>query len=235
MARYSGRGLWHFLDSPAILATTSKMGFGWHGLDMQHGLWSEPQIISALAAAPSGNIAVRLRSGSYADIGFALDAGATHIMVPMINTAEEAQEVAHAARYAPQGGRSWGPMSALFGAPVINPQEANSRIHLSAMIESAEGLENLDAIVGTSGIDSIFVGPVDLAMSLGTDVDSLLAAKDSLLGYIAKACHDHHIEVGAFAGSSVRASAFEALGYDWVATDTDMGLLKAGAAQALDG
>lgn len=181
MARYAGRGLWHFLDSPAILATTSKMGFGWHGLDMQHGLWSEPQIVSALAAAPRGNIAVRLRSGSYADIGFALDAGTTHIMVPMVNTAEEAQGVAHAARYAPQGGRSWGPMSALFGAPVLNPQEANSRIHLSAMIESAEGLENLDAILGTPGINSIFVGPVDLAMSLETDVDSLLAAKESPL------------------------------------------------------
>jgi 4-hydroxy-2-oxoheptanedioate aldolase len=234
LALYSARGLWHFLDSPEVLATTSKLGFGWHGLDMQHGLWSEARIISVLATAPGGNIAVRLRSGSYADIGFALDAGAAHIIVPMVNTAEEAREAVDAARYAPHGARSWGPMSALFGEPVLTPQEANDRLHLSVMIESAEGLENLEAILGVAGINSVFVGPVDLAMSLGTDVDSLLAAKDSPLAFIAKTCHDRRIEVGAFAGSPSRASAFEALGYDWVATATDMGLLKAGAAQALE-
>lgn len=233
LAKYSGRGLWHFLNSPEILATTSKMGFGWHGLDMQHGLWREQDVISVLAAAPSENIAVRLRSGSYADIGFALDAGASHIMVPMVNSVEEAQEAVYAANYAPQGGRSWGPMSTLTGSPVLTPGEANSKIHLSLMIESAEGVENLDLILRTKGINSIFVGPFDLAMSLGTDVDSLLKASESPLKRIAQLCREHQIEVGAFAGSASGGKAFTAFGYDWVATDSDMSLLKAGAEQTL--
>lgn len=233
MGKYVGRGLWHFLGSPAILSSTSKMNFGWHGLDMQHGLWREPEIIAAFASGQCDNVAVRVRSGSYADIGFALDAGARHIMVPMVNTVVEAQAVVYATRYAPLGGRSWGPMSSFTGAPVLNPHEANSRIHLSVMIESAEGLENLEAILGVSGIDSVFVGPVDLAMSMGTDVDSLLKQPDSPLRRIEDTCHRRQIEVAAFAGSIERANALEALGYDWVATYTDTGLLKAGANQAL--
>lgn len=230
-----GRGLWHFLGSPEILAATSKLGFGWHCLDMQHGLWREPEVTAVFAAGPRDNVAIRLRSATYSDIGFALDAGASHIIVPMVNTPEEASRVSFAARYPPLGGRSWGPLTALTGASNFSPSEANDRIHLSVMIETAEGLQNLDAILDTPGINSVFVGPFDLALSLGTDVDAMLRAPESPLKTIEKACHRRHIDVAAYAGSSVRADAFTALGYDWTATDSDTSLLAAGAALALDG
>ncbi|WP_164207018.1 HpcH/HpaI aldolase family protein [[Micrococcus luteus] ATCC 49442] len=225
--------LWHFLGSTQIVATTSTLGFGWHCLDMQHGLWTEEKILAAFAGQNTETLAVRLRSASYSDIGFALDAGATHVIVPMINTAEQAAAVAFAARYPPQGGRSWGPLTALTGSPVRSPAEANEQVHLTAMIETRHALANIEAILDTPGINSIFVGPFDLALDLGTDVDSLLRDPGSPLRRIADACNSRGTKVGAYAGSAERATAFTALGYDWAVADSDTTLLAAGATQSL--
>lgn len=225
--------LWHFLGSTQIVSITSTLGFGWHCLDMQHGLWTEEKILAAFAGQSSETLAVRLRSASYADIGFALDAGAAHVIVPMVNTAEQAAAIAFAARYPPRGGRSWGPLTALAGSPVRSPADANEQVELTAMIETGQALANIEAILDTPGIDSIFVGPFDLALDLGTDVDSLLRDPGSPLKRIADACNSRGTAVGAYAGSAERARAFAALGYSWAVADSDTTLLASGATQAL--
>ncbi|KUM40783.1 aldolase/citrate lyase family protein [Arthrobacter sp. EpRS71] len=225
--------LWHFLGSSQIVSTTATLGYNWHCLDMQHGLWDEAKVLAAIASQPTEHFAVRLRNASYSNIGFALDAGAREIIVPMINNAEQAAAVTFAGRYPPLGGRSWGPLTALSGSSVPDPQEANSKIRLAAMIETRQGLANLDSIIDTPGIDSIFVGPFDLALDLGTSVDALLSDPESPLKRIADACRGRGLEVGAYAGSAEKAAAFEAMGYDWAVADSDTALLASGARNAL--
>ena len=98
----------------------------------------------------------------------ALDLGAVGVIVPMVNTPDDARRVARALRYPPEGIRS-------FGATRVKhatPDEANRDVMALAMIETAEGLENVEAIAGTPGIDGLFIGPVDLALSMGLGVNA---------------------------------------------------------------
>ena len=96
----------------------------------------------------------------------ALDAGAEGVICPMVNTAEEAARLVSYMRYPPDGVRSYGPTRALFAHGEGYAATANARVMAFAMIETAEGLANLEAIVATPGLDGIYVGPNDLALSV---------------------------------------------------------------------
>jgi 4-hydroxy-2-oxoheptanedioate aldolase len=96
-----------------------------------------------------------------------LDAGFAGLICPMINTADDARRLVQSARYAPLGGRSFGPTRANLVHGTGYAKAANARIMLLAMIETREALANLDAILAVEGIDGVYVGPSDLGLSLG--------------------------------------------------------------------
>jgi 2-keto-3-deoxy-L-rhamnonate aldolase RhmA len=164
-------GLWcNFATLPTV-ESLAHAGFDWLLLDMEHTP-SDLQIIGtqllALRGTPSAAI-VRVPSADMAFIKRALDAGSPNLMVPNIRSAEEAREVVSYTRFAPQGVR--GVAGSTRGGGYTRYKDymarANDEIALILQIESREALDELDAICRVPGVDAVFIGPSDLAASLG--------------------------------------------------------------------
>jgi 4-hydroxy-2-oxoheptanedioate aldolase len=137
-------------------------------------LESLPKLVQSVALAGAVPI-VRVPANEIWLIGRALDAGAYGVMVPLVNTAEQAARAVAACRYMPGGGRSVG---AYRPAPLIasSPQQADKEIICIVQIESKEALDNLEEICKVPGVDVVYIGPGDLALSLGlkskTEIDA---------------------------------------------------------------
>ena len=144
----------------------AKSGLDWVFIDMQNGLSTYhdlPGLILILrqhGVAPLVRIPFEDNSGAQR----ALDAGAEGIIFPYIEDTEAAHAAAISCRYPPEGIRSFGPYRAPYGADI---RLANEDLLCLVMIESANGLKNVDAITKTPGVDGVFVGPNDLSISLG--------------------------------------------------------------------
>lgn len=167
--RHKMIGYWTVLDAPAVTERIARLGYDYVVIDGQHGLVGYSGILHGVMAIDAGGRSagvVRVESNDLAAIGRALDTGAAAVIVPLIDTAQDAATAVHATRYPPQGGRSYGPMrSGLRIGP--KPAEANTGTAILAMIETAQGLENLAEICATPGLDGVYVGPSDLTLAVG--------------------------------------------------------------------
>lgn len=154
------------LPHPFAMEQVAKSGFDWVFIDMQHGLSTYrdlPELCMVLrrhGVTPLVRVPFEDTSGAQR----ALDAGAEGIIFPYIEDAAGAREAAIACRYPPEGIRSFGPYRAPYGADLAL---ANADLLCLVMIESVGGLEQVDAITRTPGVDGVFVGPNDLSISLG--------------------------------------------------------------------
>ncbi len=233
----SSRGLWTTLGDPGSVGPLSELGFDWIALDAQHGRWTDETMQAALAARrnPACAVHVRVRSLDAGLIGRALDAGADGIIVPLVDTGAGARAAVDAALYPPLGRRSWGPFLGAYDRRVPDTAEANSRVRLSVMIETADGLRSAAAIAATPGVDGLFVGPFDLAIALGMPLDELLAdtAPDSPLSTVVSAASAAGVAAGAFGGTPERAALLAERGFSFVAVATDTLLFERGARSAL--
>ncbi len=212
---------------------------GWDTLtiDLQHGLIDAAALVpmlQAMQATPTMPI-VRVPWLEPGIIMKTLDAGAQTIICPMVNTREDAQRLAQYARYAPQGGRSFGPVRAglVHGADYATAANANTLVF--AMIETAQALDNLDAICSVEGIDAVYIGPSDLSLSLGCtpvfdDVEPKVA---QAIDHILARAHAHGIKAGVHNGRTDVARARAAKGFDLVTVSSDARILIAGSQQIL--
>ena len=144
-------------------------GFDSLTVDMQHGL-SHFESAVPMFQAISTTDTVPLARVPWNEPGIImklLDAGCYGIICPMINSADEAAAFVGACRYPPHGYRSYGPTRAALYAGADYAAHANEEVLTLAMIETKAGLENLEAIVQTPGLDAVYVGPADLSQSLG--------------------------------------------------------------------
>jgi 4-hydroxy-2-oxoheptanedioate aldolase len=165
-------GLWLALGSAYTAEICATAGFDWMLIDAEHGpndLRSILAQLQAIAPYPSHAV-VRPPSGETALVKQYLDIGCTTLLVPMVETAEQAKALVAAVRYPPEGVRGVG--SALARASRWNAYDgylksAGPEICLLVQIESRKGLDNLDAIAAVDGVDGVFIGPSDLAASLG--------------------------------------------------------------------
>ena len=165
----------------------------------------------------------------------AFDAGAYGVICPMINTRADCEAFVGACRYAPQGYRSWGPVRGLIYGGSDYFKHANDELLAIAMIESAQALENLDEIMSTDGLDAIYIGPNDLAISLG--LEPQYAPKDRKLAdaidTILAAAKRHGIVPGIHCGSADMAREMTAKGFQLVTLMNDARLLVDAAATAI--
>ena len=165
------------MGSPVIAEILTHAGFDFVLVDLQHGAWTDETVANAFRAISSGPAIpmARVASNDYGAIGRLLDRGALGIVVPMVNTREEAQAAAFAMRYPPQGGRSSGGNPAYYG----NQYDAwaNDEVFLAVQIETVQGIENAEAILSVDGVDGCWVGPADLAKSMGVDRSTPEGAK----------------------------------------------------------
>jgi 4-hydroxy-2-oxoheptanedioate aldolase len=170
---------------------------------------------------------VRVSGNDPSEIMKVLDAGALGVIVPMINDREEALAAVSACRYPPEGTRSYGPIRAAVYGGAGYAGEANREIACIAMIETKEGLANLEEIVTTPGLGAIYVGPSDLALALGLpprgDTDD--AAHLEAVNEILTTCKRHGVPVGIHTGGLAYTRRRLEAGFDFVTLGADSGFL----------
>ncbi len=158
------------LTSPAVAEILADTGFDWLFIDGEHGPFETKEIHATLqAVGEKAACVVRVPVAGEVPIKKALDLGATGIIAPQVNTAEQAQQVVHFSRYAPDGTRGVGLGRAHGYGMRFNEylEAANEQVTVVVQAEHARAVENIEAIVQVAGIDAVLIGPYDLAASLG--------------------------------------------------------------------
>ena len=229
---------WLSISNGFTAEVMARQGFDALNVDMQHGLtdlsnlWPMLQAISQTDTVPF----VRVAWNDPATIMKALDFGAYGIIVPLINTAEEAAAAVAACRYPPVGMRSSGPVRAIhYGGPDYQAN-ANDEIVVLVMIETKEGLANLDAICATPGLDGVYIGPADLSYALGMPPrgDNPDATHMATCDRILEAAHRHGIKACMHCASAAFAAGAVKRGFDLIMLTSDLACMVAGARRQLD-
>jgi len=231
------RNGWLSIPDPYAAMVFAQAGFDSVTLDMQHGLFDQAAIIRTLMALPGATPRrlVRVPANEPAMIGKVLDAGADGVIAPLINSAADARALAASCWYPQRGQRSFGPSVAALRAGATPYTQAAARIEVYAMIETREGLEAVDAIAGIDGITGLYVGPNDLALSLGFGAGSDRAEPELHAAFrrITGAAQRAGKTAGLFCASAAYAKQAVAFGFDMLTIASDTAALAAGAAAAL--
>lgn len=161
---------WCSIPSTVTAEIMARAGYDTVTIDLQHGLIDYQMALPMLQAVDGQGLPTlcRVPWNEPGIIMKALDAGFTGIICPMINTSEEAERFAASCRYAPAGTRSFGPTRAMQVHGADYARTANQFITTFAMIETGQAMDNLDAILAVDDIDAVYIGPADLALSLGS-------------------------------------------------------------------
>jgi 4-hydroxy-2-oxoheptanedioate aldolase len=205
-------GAWLTIPSTVSAETAGRAGFDYVCVDNQHGV-SDYQVTVTMMQAillGGGTPIVRVPWNEPGIIGKMLDAGAEGVIVPMVNSAAEAQAVVTACRYPPLGMRSFGPVLVMARVP-DHTNVANTRTAVIPMIETGEALNNLDEILSVPGIDAIYVGPADLSLSLGLPPGNNdgQATFDDALATIVAACNRHGVVPGMHSSGALAERRLE--------------------------
>ena len=233
---------WLSIGNAFTAEIMAAQGFDSITVDMQHGALDYSDLLPMLQAMRASGKTLLARAAwlDPAAIMKALDAGAGGIICPMINTADEAARLVSYMRYPPLGERSFGPTRAAFAHGDGYAAQANDTLLAFAMIETAEGYANLEAITATPGLDGIYVGPADLSLSLSKG--QLKAGLDreepriiAALQAIAAACQRRGIVAGLHCGTPDYAARAVGWGYRMVTVGSDARFMAVGAGSAVAG
>jgi len=218
-------GCWLKLPSVVTAEAASLLGFDYLCIDMQHGLIDRNDLLPLLQATHphTQRTLVRVSANDPSTIGWCLDAGATGVIVPLVNSAAEAEGAVSACRYPPLGRRSTGPTRAslVYGSDYV--AEAESFVQCIPMIETTAALDSLDGILSVAGVDIIYVGSSDLSMNLGLgpgDHDGDRAFDDAL-AMIVDACERHGVMPGIHANAALAPRRLEQ-GFKMVSVAEDL-------------
>ena len=230
-------GCWLSMANAYSAEAIAKLGFDWVCVDLQHGLIDYTDLTHMLPAISNSEATplVRVPWNEPYEIMKALDAGAYGVIVPMVNNRDEAAQAVAACRYPPAGQRSFGPIrGALYGGRGY-AQQANEQMACIAMIETKEGIENLEEIVTTPGLDGIYIGPADLALSMGLPVSGDQPQEEHLamVKHIQQTCKSHGVAIGIHTSSLEYAQKYLGLGFNFVTLGSDAGHMAKNAAKEL--
>lgn len=232
-------GTWVEMPYPDIAEQLSASGFDWLVFDVEHGTYSFPQVQAMMQAMESSRGScppmVRVPINDPVYFKWALDIGASGIVVPMVNTEEEAVRAVKSAKYPPEGYRGCGPRrAALYGRAYKEYVEtANENTLVVVMIETPTAIKNIDAILSVKGIDAIFVGPDDLSLNLGIFQQRENPKFKGALQTILDACHRHGIAPGMHCNENNISDAIS-MGFQFVALNDDDTFLQMGARACLE-
>ncbi len=231
---------WLSIGNPFTAEIMAAQGYDSVTIDVQHGALDYSSVLPMFQAMRASGV-VPMARVPWLEPGIVmkvLDAGAYGVICPMVNTPEQAAEFVSYLRYPPFGQRSFGPTRANFSAGANYAGEANDEILGFVMIETAQGMENLDAIAATPGLDGIYVGPADLTLGLtqgrltpGFDREEpeMIAA----LQEIVTACKKHGIRAALHCGTPEYAARAIGWGFDMTTVSGDSRLLAAAAAASV--
>ena len=230
-------GCWLSVANAYTAEAMARMGFDWLCVDLQHGIIDYTDLAYMLPAISNGDTTplVRVPWNEPYEIMKVLDAGAYGVIVPMVNNREEAQQAVMACRYPPDGFRSFGPIrGALYGGRGY-AVEANTQIACIAMIETAEGREKAEEIITTPGLDGIYIGPADLALSMGLPAMGDQPQPEHLeeVKRLIALCKKHSVAVGIHTGGIEYTQKYLELGCNFVTLGSDSGHMMKSAAKEL--
>jgi 4-hydroxy-2-oxoheptanedioate aldolase len=230
-------GGWCMVPSSFAAEIVSAAGVDWICIDQQHGLIDDACMRAMLQAVAIRRIPtlVRVPWNEPASIMRALDAGADGVVVPMVNNRAEAERAARASHYPPAGYRSWGPLRSSMAQHDFAPRVGNAQAVCLVMVETIEGVDNLEEIVQVPGVDGVLVGPNDLCISYtGDTAGAARSDRDvSMLLQIGDACRRHGL-VGAISGIEISESKRWAdAGFPLVGLTSDAAALGAGIRAAI--
>lgn len=218
-----------YYPSAMMPAHAANAGFDGIWLETEHNTWDRREIQRMIALHHLANIDCIVRTGSRnaTELYHLLEDGVTGLIIPLVNTPEDAHALAQAVKFPPLGQRG------LDGAGLDNnfflpgtatyPNEANNETLLILQVESPESLKNLDAIASTPGVDGLFIGPGDLALRLDIPSDwnhpQMTAAEDA----VAAAALKHGIAWGRPAGNAEQIARVAGKGGKLIAHGSDFG------------
>lgn len=215
------------LGSPFIAELLSQAGFDFLLVDMQHGLWDDQQAMEAFHTTCLGSATpmLRVQQNDYYAIGRALDRGALGVVVPLVNSEEEARAAAYAVRYPPRGGRSMGPTGTGFlGNDYV--KSINDQVFLAVQIESQTAVEHAHEILAVDGVDGCWIGPGDLSLSMGVDLSTPQGkqAHEAAILSVRDACYATG-KIPGIAGTPETAQHWLGEGFLFVTVASDYGLI----------
>ena len=212
----------------------ARAGYDYVGFDAQHGYIDDADIARILRRLEHVPIAtaVRLPNADAAPIGRVLDAGADAVFIAMIESADQAAAAVAATRYPPAGIRSFGPLRASLGYDSVALQD---RVSVFAMIETAAALSGLDEICAVDGLVGIYVGPADLAISMGFDAVGSTKHPDVLdaIKRIHGTATAAGLITGIHASDGKTGNAMAQLGFRLITLAAESQALRRGAAEHL--
>lgn len=226
-------GLWHRLATRQAAEIVGNSGYDWVCIDAQHGFLDQADLRTMLDGLRSADCPAIVRT-AWHEPGFAmrsLDAGASAILFPVIENAEQAAMAVRACRYPPAGNRSW----AGLGLGNDQPSAANELVCCGVMIETAGALENLEAILDVPGLDFAFIGPDDLGVSLGCEPTT--EPRDPIvldaIERIRISCLERQLPAGIYCGSTEMVRQWADAGFRILTVTSDTALLAQGASAAV--
>lgn len=234
-------GSWQGLISHLDAERIGAQGYDWVLLDMESSGLHWDSMIGLIQAIELGGsrAMVRVPSADPTQIMRALDYGAIGIVVPMVNTPEQAMAVGASTRYPPTGSRANGQIR----RPYATHAEANADVVCVAMIEAGEGLAKADEIAAAPGIDALMIGQVDLALSLGWPLESSkglnIATHPQALDALRRVSeaarrHDKHVAAGSVGGSDEDIRTLLEVGVDWLGYRPPGGMSEAEVRAAIE-
>lgn len=230
-------GIWLSLPGGAAAELAADPALDFACIDQQHGLIGYTEFLAMLQGIGSRGPApiTRVPASDAAMIGKVLDAGALGVVVPMVESAKQAADVVAAFRYPPDGVRSYGPIRAATSLGTREPAALSSEPVCIVMVESRQGIENVDEIAATPGVDAIYIGPADLALALGLppDLDKDEPEHVATVERIREACARHGVVAGIQCGSGTAARRYASGGFGLVTVTKDSALLVGGIAREL--
>lgn len=228
---------WLTVGHPLLAEVLAHAGYDAVTVDLQHGAVSDDELLPVLQALSTTDVTpfVRVAWNDPARIMKALDLGAFGVIVPMIETADDARAAVRAARYPPLGARSYGPTrAALYGGDdyAVNADDA---IVLAVMIETRSALEKVDAIAAVPGVDMLFVGPADLSQALGgpPGADFEDGPVPAALDRVLEASRASGVPAGIYCKDAAYARRMLDRGFRFVIADSDVASLRRGVAAAI--
>lgn len=231
-------GTWIMSASPLVAEALGHAGFDWGVLDMEHSPLDVGGVVHLLQAIGNTKMVpvVRVPWNDAVVVKRVLDAGATTVLFPFVQNAEEAARAVAATRYPPDGIRGMAGMTRAthYGMRHDYPRQANKEMGVILQLETATALDQLDAICAVPGVDALFIGPADLSASMGHVGQAMHPAVMDRMARAARRAAELGKPIGTLGGNAQAVVQYRALGYGFVALSADIGLLMQGSQAALN-
>jgi 2-keto-3-deoxy-L-rhamnonate aldolase RhmA len=230
-------GTWILSANPLVAEAIGCAGFDWGVIDMEHAPLDVMGVVHLLQAVAGTKMlpVVRVPWNDAVVVKRVLDAGATTLLFPMIQTAAEAERAVAATRYPPDGQRGMAGMSraSRFGTTPYYLKTANQHVGVIAQLETPAAINRLEAIAQVKGVDALFIGPADLSAAMGHAGEPHHPAVMELMAQAAQRCRALGIAVGTICETPELVAQCRASGFDYVAIGSDLGLMMRSARSAI--